>query len=65
MVSWGHAGSDRLPPGSSTVEITLTEQDGATTLRLVHHGLPPEVVPDHEHGWAYFLGELRATLAAG
>jgi uncharacterized protein YndB with AHSA1/START domain len=32
---------------------------------LRDHGLPPEVVPDHEHGWAYFLGELRATLAAG
>jgi uncharacterized protein YndB with AHSA1/START domain len=54
-----------VPPGSTTVEIDLVERDGATTLRLVHHGLPPEVVPDHEHGWAYFLAELRATLAAG
>ena len=54
-----------VPPGSTTVEIDLVERDGATTLRLVHHGLPPEVVPDHEHGWDYFLGELGATLAAG
>ena len=54
-----------VPPGSTTVEIDLVERDSATTLRLVHHGLPPEVVPDHEHGWAYFLGELRATLTAG
>jgi uncharacterized protein YndB with AHSA1/START domain len=54
-----------VPPESTTVEIDLVERDGMTTLRLVHHGLPPEVVPDHEHGWAYFLGELRATLAAG
>ena len=29
-----------VPPGSTTVEIDLVE-DGATTVRLVHHGLPP------------------------
>jgi uncharacterized protein YndB with AHSA1/START domain len=45
--------------GSTTVEIELSEQDGVTTLRLAHHGLPPAAVADHEHGWAYFLGRLR------
>jgi uncharacterized protein YndB with AHSA1/START domain len=54
-----------VPPESTTVEIDLVEQDGATTLRLVHHGLPPEVVKDHEQGWSYFLNELRAVLPAG
>jgi uncharacterized protein YndB with AHSA1/START domain len=54
-----------VPPGSTTVEIDLVEKDGATTLRLLHHGLPPEAVKDHERGWAYFLGALRDTLAAG
>ncbi|HEV3012144.1 MAG TPA: SRPBCC domain-containing protein [Actinomycetota bacterium] len=54
-----------VPPESTTVEIDLVEQDGATTLRLVHHGLPPEVVKDHVQGWAYFLNELRAALRAG
>jgi uncharacterized protein YndB with AHSA1/START domain len=53
-----------VPPGSTTVEIDLTEQDGTTTLRLVHHGLPPESVPDHQQGWAWFLGILRDTLSA-
>jgi uncharacterized protein YndB with AHSA1/START domain len=48
-----------VPPESTTVEIDLTEEDGATTVRLVHHGLPPAVVDDHEQGWAYFLGVLR------
>jgi len=52
-----------VPPESTTVEIALSERDGVTTVRLAHHGLPPAVVDDHEHGWAYFLGELRATLA--
>jgi uncharacterized protein YndB with AHSA1/START domain len=52
-----------VPPESTTVEIELTERDGATVLRLTHHGLPPAVVDDHERGWAYFLGALRDALA--
>ena len=52
-------------PGSTTVEIDLVEEAGATTLRLVHHGLPPETVPDHQQGWRYFLDILRDTLSAG
>ena len=54
-----------MPPESTTVEIDLVEEDGATTVRLVHHGLPPATAPDHERGWAYFLGVLRDTLSAG
>jgi uncharacterized protein YndB with AHSA1/START domain len=52
-----------VAPESTTVEIDLVERDGVTTLRLTHSGLPPAVVDDHERGWAYFLGELRAALA--
>jgi uncharacterized protein YndB with AHSA1/START domain len=50
-----------VPPESTTVEIELSEEDGETTLRLVHRGLPPEAVEPHVHGWRYFLGELRAA----
>jgi uncharacterized protein YndB with AHSA1/START domain len=52
-----------VPPESTTVEIDLVEEDGSTTVRLVHHGLPPEAVADHERGWAHFLGVLAASLA--
>jgi uncharacterized protein YndB with AHSA1/START domain len=48
-----------VPPGSTMVEIELSEKDGVTTLRLTHRGLPPAAVDDHERGWAYFLGLLR------
>jgi uncharacterized protein YndB with AHSA1/START domain len=48
-----------VPPASTTVEIELSEEDGITTLRLTHRGLPPAAVEDHERGWAYFLGRLR------
>jgi len=53
-----------VPPESTTVEIELVEAEGATTLRLTHHGLPPAAVDDHERGWAYFLGILRDALAS-
>jgi hypothetical protein len=54
-----------VPPESTTVEIDLVEHDGATIVRLVHRGLPPATVEDHEQGWVYFLGVLRDALAAG
>jgi uncharacterized protein YndB with AHSA1/START domain len=54
-----------VAPGSTTVEIDLVEEAGATTLRLVHRGLPPETVPDHQQGWAYFLDILCDLLSAG
>jgi uncharacterized protein YndB with AHSA1/START domain len=54
-----------VAPGSTTVEIDLVEEAGTTTLRLVHHGLPPATVPDHQQGWTYFLDILRDTLSAG
>jgi uncharacterized protein YndB with AHSA1/START domain len=54
-----------VPPESTTVEIDLSERDGATTVRLVHRGLPPEAVDAHAHGWTYFLGVLRDRWTAG
>jgi uncharacterized protein YndB with AHSA1/START domain len=54
-----------VAPGSTTVEVDLVEEGGATTVRLVHHGLPPGTAADHERGWGYFLGILRDTLSTG
>ena len=53
-----------VPPGSTTVEIDLSEHGGVTTLRLTHRGLPPAAVDDHERGWAYFLGRLRDAASS-
>jgi uncharacterized protein YndB with AHSA1/START domain len=53
-----------VPPESTTVEIDLLQEEGATTVRVVHHGLPPEAVDDHERGWAYFLGVMREILSS-
>jgi uncharacterized protein YndB with AHSA1/START domain len=54
-----------VPPGSSTVEITLhPEGGGKTRLRLVHRGLPDSEMQPHTIGWDHYLGRL-ATVATG
>ena len=54
VFSWGFAGSDVLP-GTSTVEVTLTEKEGGTELTLEHKDLPQSEVSRHVVGWNQFL----------
>ena len=63
VFSWGFAGSDELPPGASTVEVTLTDESGGTRVELVHSGLPDPERAKHAHGWRYFLARLAAATA--
>lgn len=65
VISWGHAGSERLPPGSSTVEIELKSEHGGTTVELTHRGLPEPEASRHRQGWEHFLARLAATAADG
>jgi len=61
-VSWGFAGNDSLPPGSSTVSFDLTPIGAGTRVEVVHTDLPEEDVPGHVEGWSHFLPRLaRAT----
>jgi uncharacterized protein YndB with AHSA1/START domain len=54
-----------IPPGSTTVEISLHPDGDKTRVRLVHRGLPDDAVGDHGSGWAHYLERLavRATGA--
>jgi len=66
VVTWGwEAAGDPVPPGASTVEVTLSPlDDGATTLvRLVHRDLVPESVEGHAVGWDQFLPSLVSAAA--
>jgi uncharacterized protein YndB with AHSA1/START domain len=65
VISWGHAGSDTFPPGASTVEITLTPDDGGTTVLIVHRGLPVPEAAQHALGWPHFLDRLVAAGSGG
>ncbi|WP_226962764.1 SRPBCC family protein [Streptomyces sp. C8S0] len=48
VFTWGwEAGPMRVPPGSTTVEITLEPTADGTLLRLVHTGLPPRRPAPH------------------
>jgi uncharacterized protein YndB with AHSA1/START domain len=63
LISWGYAGSDRLPPGASTVEIRLIAYSGGTRVELEHRDLPPEEVSGHTRGWQHYLARLTIAGA--
>ena len=60
LISWGFAGSDELPPGTSTVEVLLTEAVGGTRVEIIHRGLPAGQAAGHARGWGRFLANLAA-----
>ncbi len=64
VFTWGWEGAHSpLPPGASTVEITLTPAGAGTRVRLRHLGLPTlEARQSHAIGWDYFLPRLIASL---
>lgn len=64
VISWGHEGSDLLPPGASTLEVTLSPQAGGTRVQIEHRDLPEREAPRHAAGWQHFLPRL-ANAAAG
>jgi uncharacterized protein YndB with AHSA1/START domain len=65
VFSWGAAGNDTLPAGSTTVEITLRSEGDETVVELEHRGLPPEELPRHGIGWGHFLDRLVVAAAGG
>lgn len=65
VVTWGVAGNDVLPPGSTTVEITLKAEGTGTMLELRHRDLPPEQREQHHVGWEHFLGRLTVAASGG
>lgn len=65
LVSWGHAGSETMPPHSTRVQFTLTPQpDGGTLIEVEHSELPNEHVDSHRTGWPMFTDQLRQRLSA-
>ncbi len=65
VFTWGWEGSADLPPGASTVIITLEPAAGGTMVRLVHEGLTGEQEASHAEGWTHFLGRLVTAATAG
>jgi uncharacterized protein YndB with AHSA1/START domain len=63
VFTWGWEGDIRVPPGSSTVTITLTASGDGTLVSLTHEGLPDESVALHSAGWDRYLGRLELVGA--
>jgi uncharacterized protein YndB with AHSA1/START domain len=61
LISWGYAGSERLPPGASTVEVRITAEGTGTRVDLEHRDLPSAEQPGHATGWIHYLARLRAA----
>jgi uncharacterized protein YndB with AHSA1/START domain len=65
LISWGHAGSERLPPGASTVEVRLSPADGGTRVEIEHRDLPQDMRDAFERGWPHFVARLAVAAAGG
>jgi uncharacterized protein YndB with AHSA1/START domain len=66
VFTWGWEGDDSLvPPGSSTVEVTLKPDGEGTLLTLVHGGLPLPALDIHREGWDHYLDRLTVRAAGG
>jgi uncharacterized protein YndB with AHSA1/START domain len=61
VLTWGVEGDPDLPPGASTIEVTLTAADGGTRVRFVQTGLPDE---GRRAGQAAGFTHALAVLAA-
>ncbi|HEX6523695.1 MAG TPA: TIGR03086 family metal-binding protein [Streptosporangiaceae bacterium] len=65
IFTWGWEGSADLPPGASTVIITLEPASGGTLVHLVHEGLTDEQAASHADGWNHYLGRLVKASTEG
>jgi uncharacterized protein YndB with AHSA1/START domain len=65
VMTWGwDTPGTPLPPGSSTVEVTLTPDGDETVVRVFHRDLPVSLRRFHATGWEHYLPRL-AVAAAG
>ncbi len=65
VFTFGWETEEGVPPGSSTVEITLEPQGASTLVRLIHGGLGDEHREQHAVGWVHFFERLAVAAAGG
>lgn len=65
VYSWGWEGDAGLPPGASTVTVTLEAVEGGTSVQLVHEGLTGQQEAGHAEGWKHFLERLVLAATSG
>lgn len=63
VFTWGWVGHPDLPPGSTKVEIVLTEEQAGTRVVLTHSSLPEAELDQHRIGWHHYLPRLKQVAA--
>ena len=61
---WESEGS-AVPPGSTTVEVTLEPDGDGTRVRLVHSGVPDGIRAGSTEGWDHYLPRLVVAAEGG
>jgi len=61
---WEAEGS-AVPPGSTTVEVTLEPDGDGTRVRLVHSGVPDGIRAGSTEGWDHYLPRLAVAAEGG
>jgi|SRR5215211_1220196 uncharacterized protein YndB with AHSA1/START domain len=63
--TWGFADPTvHVKPGGSLVDVTLEPVGSGTRVVLVHRGLPPEEIGNHDQGWTTMLARLADAVAS-
>jgi uncharacterized protein YndB with AHSA1/START domain len=66
VFTFGWDADQAIPPGSTTVEITLRPDGDGTHVRLVHRGLlTSDQREQHRQGWQQYVGRLSVAAAGG
>lgn len=65
VFTWGWEGAGPMPPGSTTVEVTLREVGKMTEVTLVHRGIPASERDGNLAGWDHYLPRLKLSVEAG
>ena len=66
VFTWGWENNAAMPPGSTTVELTLEADGEDTVVRLRHTGLPDgRSAAEHEEGWRFFTARLVVASQGG
>ena len=54
-----------MPPGTTTVEVSLVEDGGETVVTLRHLDLAGEQTELHRQGWVHYLDRMAITGVGG
>jgi uncharacterized protein YndB with AHSA1/START domain len=64
VFTWGWVDRPGIPPGSTTVEISLNAEEEGTLLVLTHRSVADDEAQMQQMGWSHYLPRL-ALVASG